>query len=203
GNARVDPRQQLALLHLVAGLHRLLEDLARRLGLDAQGEDRLDHAGGGCRYDDVAVLHGNLLVQGGRLRLATGGAVHDARRQRPAHEQLDPVHRDPPLCRRPGSPPPVTFWNRCLNCSGVTPGGSVTVRPFGSVRVCAPPPPPPPAPSAAAAVSRPAGPALSAAWAAASCCATVSESSPSRPAAEPTSRGVRSAALGTASTPCR
>src|SRR5205807_2605228 len=31
-------------------------------------------------------------------------------------QQLALLHRDPPLCRRPGSPPPVTFWNRCLNC---------------------------------------------------------------------------------------
>src|SRR5438045_8011256 len=58
-----------------------------RSGLDAQSEDRLDHAGGGRRHDDVTVLHGNLLVQGGRLRLATGGAVHDASRQRPARSE--------------------------------------------------------------------------------------------------------------------
>src|SRR5207248_10766557 len=99
-----------------AVLRGLPEVLARGLGLDAQMGDRLEHAGGGRRRGDVTVLHGNLLVQGGRLRLGTGGAVHDASRQRPAHEQGDPVHRDPPLCRRPGSPPPVTFWNRCLNC---------------------------------------------------------------------------------------
>src|SRR2546429_9630138 len=50
-----------------------VEDLTRGLRLHAQGEDRLDRAGGGRRDHDVAVCHGDLLVQGCPLRLVAGG----------------------------------------------------------------------------------------------------------------------------------
>ena len=68
-DARVDLREQLSLFHVVARLHRHLEDLTRSLRLHAQGQDRLDRARGGRRDHDVAVRHGDLLVQRRRLRL--------------------------------------------------------------------------------------------------------------------------------------
>src|SRR6266568_4932357 len=62
-NARIDLRQELPLLDLVARLDGHGEDLAPRLGFHAELEGRLNHAFGRRRDDDVAGRHGDLLVQ--------------------------------------------------------------------------------------------------------------------------------------------
>ena len=96
----------------------------------------------------------------------------------------------------------MRFWKAARTCSAVTPGGRVIVRPLGVVNV-APPPPVPVCPfplSPGAMLSRGARRGVGAV---ASRCSTRSGSRPSTLAAEPTSRCVRSAALGTASTPWR
>src|SRR5207302_11503194 len=80
------------------------------LALQGKRGIRLDHARGRGRDEDVSVLDGVLLVRRGGRRL---GAGREAREQR----NRGGLPLDPPLCcRSPGSPPPVTFWNRWRNC---------------------------------------------------------------------------------------
>ncbi len=108
-------------------------------------------------------------------------------------------------------PPVKRFIIAARTCSGVTPGGSVIWRPSRIV-MTAPLAavsgfalPPPPSEAELWTVSPPArGPgAAGAGVEAASCCITCWGSRPSTCAAEATSRWVRSAALGIASTPGR
>src|SRR3989454_7616450 len=73
GDARVDLREQLDGADLFAGLDAHLDDLPRRLGLHVHREDGLNRAGGGRRHDDVAPLHGDLLIEGSRFGLFAGG----------------------------------------------------------------------------------------------------------------------------------
>src|SRR2546429_194237 len=80
-----------------------VEDLTRGLRLHAQGEDRLDRAGGGRRDHDVAVCHGDLLVQGCRLRLVAGGE--------PEQQDQESLHGLPFVCTsRSTSPSRKWIW---------------------------------------------------------------------------------------------
>ena len=123
-NARVDLREERTLPDFVPRLDRHLEDLSRSLRFHAQRQDGLDHAGRGSSDDDVAARHGDQGVRWRGLHLVAGGAARDHGGDR--HREVS-RHGGPRLpvvagafcdccCRRPGSPPPVTFWKRCRNC---------------------------------------------------------------------------------------
>ena len=121
-DAWVDLRQQLSLPHLVPRLHRLGEDLPGGLGLHAQRQDRLNHAGGGGRDDDVAAPDRDRGVGRRGFRLLAGGAAEQyqpgRRRAISRHHPSRHLEGVPCCCcwRSPGSPPPVTFWKRWRNC---------------------------------------------------------------------------------------
>ena len=100
-DARVDPGQQLTLLHLVPRLDRHLEDLPRCLRFHAQREDRLDDAGRGRRDDDVVLLDGDRLVRRSGLRLAAGAGDQTRRREggqeTTLHGQITSTARSAPV----------------------------------------------------------------------------------------------------------
>src|SRR2546426_7618441 len=119
GDARVDLREQLDGADLFAGLDAHLDDLPRRLGLHVHREDGLNRAGGGRRHDDVAPLHGDLLIEGSRFGLFAGGEGAGQRQcqQNSLHGQRSI------LSSRSILPSRRWIWRRALaamSCSWVT-----------------------------------------------------------------------------------
>src|SRR2546426_12751611 len=107
-NARIDLRQELPLLDLVARLDGHGEDLAPRLGFHAELEGGLNHAFGRRRDDDVAGRHGDLLVQRRGLRLL---AAREADEQRGWSGQDTRPHGHPLVCSsRSTSPSRKWTW---------------------------------------------------------------------------------------------
>jgi hypothetical protein len=99
-NPRVDRDEQLALLHVVARLHRHLENFAPRFRFHAERDDRLDHAGGGRRQHDAAAFDRDRFVQRRRLRLLAAGKDDEQRHGRGDTRALQGA--------------PFVFWSRSM-----------------------------------------------------------------------------------------
>src|SRR5207249_10880188 len=113
-----------ALADGVACVDGAVDDPARGVRVRVKRLVRLEHAGGGGGGYAGAARHGDQRVRGCGFHLMAGGDARDQggdrRAERSGHSgPLLPVVAGAPCdcCwRRPGSPPPVTFWNRWRNC---------------------------------------------------------------------------------------